>query len=62
MTDRFLDKAYGTIGDTRDLYAAWAKSYDQELGEGGYATPARCAEALAKHSRDLTAPILDFGC
>ena len=62
MTDRFLDKAYGTTGDTRDLYAAWAKSYDQELGEGGYATPARCAEALAKHSRDLKAPILDFGC
>jgi len=62
MTDKFLDKAYGTTGDTRDLYSAWAKSYDEELGSNGYATPERCAKALAKHSKDKSAPILDFGC
>ncbi len=62
MTDKFLTKAYETAGDTRDLYAAWAKSYDDELGRNGYVTPERCAKALAKHSKDMHAPILDFGC
>lgn len=62
MTEKFLDQAYETPGDTRDLYAAWAKSYDAELGDNGYATPERCAKALRSYSADLDLPVLDFGC
>lgn len=64
MSDRFLDKVYGleTAEDARKLYDAWSGSYDAEVGENGYATPARLAEALARHASDRSAPILDFGC
>ncbi len=63
MTD-FLDKAY-TARDakaTRALYDEWAASYEAEVGENGYATPKRCAQALLQFTDDLTAPVLDFGC
>ena len=33
-----------------------------KVGGEGYATPARCAAALAGCMEDLTRPILDFGC
>ena len=64
MTDRFLDKAYAARDGaaTRVLYDQWAASYEAEVGENGYATPARCAAALAKFLGDMSAPILDFGC
>ncbi|MAT87941.1 MAG: methyltransferase type 11 [Aestuariivita sp.] len=59
----FLDKVYAnTSDDTRDLYAQWATSYDQEVGENGYATPARAAKALARRVTDVETPILDYGC
>jgi len=60
----FLDKAYSArdAASTRTLYDDWAASYEAEVGENGYATPARCAAALKTHVDDLTAPILDFGC
>ncbi len=61
---RFLDKAYSArdAASTRRLYDDWAASYEAEVGENGYATPARCAAALKAQVDDLTAPILDFGC
>ena len=64
MTDKFLDKVYNarTAEETRDLYDAWSASYEAEVAENGYATPGRCAAALAKHLADKNAPILDFGC
>ncbi|WP_050927773.1 class I SAM-dependent DNA methyltransferase [Aestuariivita boseongensis] len=64
MTDKFLDKVYDarTADETRELYDAWSASYEAEVAENGYATPGRCAEALAKHLKDKDAPILDFGC
>ena len=64
MTDKFLDKVYDarTADETRELYDAWSASYEAEVAENGYATPGRCAEALAKHLTDKDAPILDFGC
>lgn len=64
MTDRFLDKAYAARGPeaTRALYDEWAASYEAEVAEQGYATPGRCAEALARFSEDRDAPVLDFGC
>ncbi|MGH1577184.1 class I SAM-dependent DNA methyltransferase [Planktotalea sp.] len=64
MTETFLDKAYDTTGTeaTRELYTSWAKTYEAEVGENGYATPGRCAEALRAVTTDFSAPILDFGC
>ena len=64
MSNKFLDKAYGArdAASTRALYDSWAASYEAEIGENGYATPGRCAEALAKFNPDQTQPILDFGC
>lgn len=60
----FLDKAYQArdAASTRTLYDDWATSYEAEVGENGYATPARCADALKSVTDDLSAPILDFGC
>lgn len=60
----FLDKAYQArdAASTRALYDDWAASYEAEVAENGYATPARCAEALKAHVNDLSEPILDFGC
>lgn len=64
MTDTFLDKAYDTSGtdETRAFYSKWAKSYEAEVSENGYATPRRCAQALQQVTKDFDAPILDFGC
>lgn len=64
MTDGFLSKAYGArdAASTRKLYDDWAASYEAEVAQNGYATPGRCARALADHLDDLAAPVLDFGC
>lgn len=64
MAETFLDKVYDVDGveETRDLYDAWADSYDTDVDAHGYATPGRCADALAQFSDELSAPILDFGC
>ena len=64
MTDGFLNKAYGPrdAEATRKLYDDWATSYEAEVRENGYATPGRCAAALALHLKDKKTPILDFGC
>lgn len=64
MTDKFLHKVYDarTADETRDLYDAWSASYEAEVAENGYATPGRCADALAQFLTDKDAPILDFGC
>lgn len=58
-----LDKAYDlqNANATRDFYDEWAASYDAEIAENGYATPARCAEALAGVV-DPATPVLDIGC
>ena len=49
MSTNFLDKAYTSrdTDSTRDLYNDWSATYEAEVGAQGYATPARCAEALA---------------
>ena len=64
MTKKFLDGAYDLDGpdETRALYADWAASYDAEIAANGYATPRRCAEALAAIAEDRSAPVLDIGC
>lgn len=64
MTKTFLDKTYSTSGKEamRALYDDWSESYDAEVGENGYATPKRLAEALNTHLTDRSMPILDYGC
>ena len=64
MTQGFLSKSYGktTSASVRAQYDEWAASYNTEIAENGYATPRRCADALAQFVDDKTAPILDFGC
>jgi predicted TPR repeat methyltransferase len=64
MSAGFLSKAYQSVGakNVMTLYDAWADSYDAELTQNGYATPARCARALAAVVSDKTRPVLDFGC
>ncbi|WP_299961845.1 methyltransferase domain-containing protein [uncultured Roseobacter sp.] len=64
MAEPYLTRVYGSRhpDDTRALYDDWSDGYEAEVRENGYVTPGRCAEALAKHVPDLTAPVLDFGC
>lgn len=64
MSEKFLDKAYAlqTAEETQALYNRWAASYEAEVAENGYATPARVADALWDTLPDAQAPILDFGC
>ncbi|MEM9550200.1 MAG: methyltransferase domain-containing protein [Pseudomonadota bacterium] len=64
MAKGFLDKAYSArdADSTRKLYDDWATTYEAEVAENGYATPGRCAKALAAHLPDIAAPVLDFGC
>lgn len=61
---RFLSSAYElrSAEDARRHYDEWAASYDDELAEQRYATPARSAAALAAFAPDLSAPVLDVGC
>ena len=63
MTRKFLDSAYGHTSpeDLRDFYDDWAASYDAEVGDNGYVTPRRVAEAMATHI-PLTTTVLDYGC
>ena len=60
----FLRSTYGMkdADEVRDHYDRWAASYDEEIAANGYATPARCAAALARHLPDGGAPVLDYGC
>ena len=61
---QFLKTAYdlGDLESTRAFYADWAETYDAEIKANGYATPTRCAEALATFATDKTRPVLDIGC
>ncbi len=64
MTDHFLKNVYTLDGEdaVRDYYDDWAASYDAELAQNRYATPGRCARALASTGLAKDAPILDMGC
>ncbi|MBB3994549.1 putative TPR repeat methyltransferase [Sulfitobacter undariae] len=64
MIKTFLDRIYTADdpADLRAIYQEWAASYDADITASGYATPRRCAEALAQFADDKTEPVLDFGC
>ncbi len=59
-----LSRAYGLekVKDTQDFYSDWAATYDAEIQENGYATPLRCAKALAGFTPDQDLLVLDIGC
>ncbi len=60
----YLDNIYSVArGDEmRRYYDDWADSYDSDLEQNDYRTPARCAQALARFVPDRSAPVLDFAC
>ncbi len=64
MSTKFFDRAYQTTKQdaVQDLYEDWAETYDKDVIENGYQTPARCAAALAAHLTPFSAPIFDFAC
>jgi predicted TPR repeat methyltransferase len=64
MSKKFLDRTYATSGADamRELYDEWSDSYEDEVGENGYATPARLARALRAAQVGLDTPVLDYGC
>ena len=64
MSDGFLKKVYDLASeeDVRAYYDDWAKSYDAEITDNGYATPRRCAQALASCTPDKDGALLDMGC
>jgi len=60
----FLDKAddLDSIAKVRDFYGDWSETYDDNIvGDNGYVTPQRCAEALARRAAPED-PVLDIGC
>lgn len=64
MNKKYLEKVYRahSTDETRVLYDEWAETYDDEVLENGYITPARVARALGAQITDFNRPILDFGC
>jgi predicted TPR repeat methyltransferase len=62
--ESFLDRVYERAdGDANHrLYAEWAGTYDTDLTENGYATPARVAAVLADLVDDHEVAVLDVGC
>ena len=66
MTEKraHLSSAYALTNpeQAREFYQDWAEGYDDEIAENGYATPQRCAEALARFAENPWAPIMDLGC
>jgi predicted TPR repeat methyltransferase len=60
----FLDNAYTveTPDETKAFYNDWASTYEAEIKANGYATPTRCAEALAAFALEKETPVLDLGC
>ena len=64
MAQEHFDRAYTvtTNAETKDLYDAWADTYDADLTGGGYAQPARVAERFIAEGLTAEAAILDIGC
>lgn len=51
-----------TVEETQKIYADWADSYDRDVAEWGYATPARIAMALRRSGANVDKGVLDYGC
>ncbi|MEL6267194.1 MAG: methyltransferase domain-containing protein [Pseudomonadota bacterium] len=59
-----LDSVYGldTPEAARAFYDGWSGGYDDEVAANAYATPRRCAAALAEHATDPLGAVVDLGC
>ena len=63
MTKSYLNDVYdGGTNDSRELYACWASTYDNEVQKNGYVTPERVANALKDIATNQSELILDYGC
>ena len=64
MTKPILERVYQarTAEESVELYEEWSPTYDDDMDQHGYATPARCAAALAGIADGFEEPVLDFGC
>lgn len=51
-----------TVEETQKIYADWADSYDKDVADWGYATPARIAMALRQSGANINKGVLDYGC
>ena len=62
--ENFFNKAYTlkTSEDANKMYDRWAEVYDQDLNNGNYQQPVRCAKALQKQVSNKDIKILDVGC
>ena len=54
--ETYYEKAYDlTEDETKDFYAKWAATYDEELVAGnGYIQPERCGDAMERFVGDRT--------
>ncbi len=59
-----LDGAYSlnTAEEAQAYYDRWSAGYESELAASGYATPLRCAKALADAASMPWAPLVELGC
>ena len=63
MAKSYLNDVYdGGTNDSRELYASWASTYDNEVQKNGYVTPERVAKALKYSVTNQSEVILDYGC
>ena len=63
MAKSYLNDVYdGGTNDSRELYASWASTYDNEVQKNGYVTPERVAKALKEIVTNQSEVILDYGC
>ena len=63
MAKSYLNDVYdGGTNDSRELYASWASTYDNEVQKNGYVTPERVANALKDIVTNQSELILDYGC
>lgn len=63
MAKSYLNDVYdGGSNDSRELYASWASTYDNEVQKNGYVTPERVAKALKDIVTNQSEVILDYGC
>ena len=48
--------------EAKAFYDRWAAGYEAEMAENTYATPLRCAKALAEFAETQDGPLAEFGC
>lgn len=62
--ENFFEIAYTlkSSEDAKQMYDRWAEVYDQDLNNGNYQQPIRCAKALLEQISNKNIKILDVGC